>query len=126
MPSSKRDDYHLLSRDQQVVLVRLRARHVSLNSDMHRKLKLASSQTCLCDQKDQTTEHGLHRCPVHDVTRKDVWPARTPLTTRLYCCKQELEKTTSFIYRGTLIVQPAKAKKISSIALHGYNHYQAS
>ena len=42
MPWSQRDDYHLLSREQQVVLVRFRAGHIRLNSHMHGKLKLAS------------------------------------------------------------------------------------
>ena len=48
MPMTQRDDYHLLFREQQVVLVRLRTGHNGLNSHMHRKLKLASSPTCLC------------------------------------------------------------------------------
>ena len=46
-----KDDYHLLSRKQQVVLVRLRTGHNRLNSHMHRRLKLASSPTCLCGKK---------------------------------------------------------------------------
>ena len=47
MPRSQRDDYHLLSQEQQVVLVRLPTRHSKLNSHMNRKLKLASSPACL-------------------------------------------------------------------------------
>ena len=39
-PKLQRDDYHLLSRKQQVILVRLRTGHNRLNSHMHRKLKL--------------------------------------------------------------------------------------
>ena len=35
---------------------------------------------------------------------KDVWPVSTSLTTKLYGCKLELEKTTSFISRAALIV----------------------
>ena len=46
MPRSQRDDYHLLSRKQQIVLVRLRTGHNRLISHMHGKLKLASSPTC--------------------------------------------------------------------------------
>ena len=82
------------------VLVRHRTGHNRLNSHMHDKLKLASSPTCTCDQADQTTEHVLQRCPLHKATREDVWPVSTPLTTKLYGCKQELEKTTSFISRA--------------------------
>ena len=63
MPRSQRDDYRLLSRKQQVILVRLRTGHNRLNSHMHRILKLAPSPTCPCGQEDQTTEHVLQKCP---------------------------------------------------------------
>ena len=65
MPKSQWDDYHLLSRKQQVVLVRLRTGHSRLNSHMHSKLNLAPSPTCPCGQEEQTTEHVLQRCPLH-------------------------------------------------------------
>ena len=104
MPKLQRDDYHLLSRKQQVILVRLRTGHNRLNSHMHRKLKLAPSPTCPCGQEEQTTEHVLQRCPLYKATREDVWPVSTSLTTKLYGRKQELEKTTSFISRVALIV----------------------
>ena len=100
MPRSQRYDYHLLSWKQQVILVRLRTRHNRLNSHMHSKLKVAPSPTCPCDQEDQTTEHILQRCPLHKATREDVWPVSTPLTTKLYGRKQELEKMTPFISRS--------------------------
>ena len=103
MPRSQRDDYHLLPRKQQVILVRLRTGHNRLNSHMHRKLKLAPSPTCPCGQEEQTTEHVLQRCPLHKATKEDVWPVSTSLTTKPYGCKQELEKT-SFISRAALIV----------------------
>ena len=111
MPRSQRDDYHLLSRKQQVVLVRLRTGHNRLNSHMHGKLKLSPSPTCRCGQEGRITEHVLQRCPLHKATREDVWPVSTRLTTKLYVCKQELEKTTSFISRVALIVQTANAKE---------------
>ena len=76
-----------------------------------RKLKLAPSPTCLCGPKDQTTEYVLQRCPLHKATREDVWPVSTPLMTKLYGCKQELEKTASFISQAALIMLPANAKK---------------
>ena len=40
-----------------------------------------------------------------------MWPVSTPLTTKLNGCKQELEKTTSFISRAALIVKPANDQK---------------
>ena len=56
-PKLQRDDYHLLSRKQQVILVRLCTGHNRLNSHMHRKMKLAPSPACPCGQEEQTTEH---------------------------------------------------------------------
>ena len=100
MPRSQRDDYYLLSRKQQAVLVRLRTGHNRLSSHLHGKLKLASSRTCPCGQEDQTTEHVLQRCPLHKGTR-DVWPDNTLLTTKLCGC----------ISRAALIVSTANAKK---------------
>ena len=65
------------------------------NNRLHRTLKLVSSPICLCGQEDKTAEHFffLQRCPLHKSTREDVWPVSTPLTTKFYGCKQELEKT---------------------------------
>ena len=104
MPRSQRNDYHLPSWKQQVVLVRLCTGHNRLNSHMHGKLKLSPSPTCPCGQEEQTTEHVLQRCPLLKATREDVWPVSTPLMTKLYSCKLELEKTTSFISRAALIM----------------------
>ena len=103
-PKLQRDDYHLLSQKQQVILVRLRTGHNRLNSHMHCKLKLVPSPTCPCGREEQTMEHVLQRCPLYEAIREDVWPVSTSLTTKLYGCKQELEKTTSFISRAVLIV----------------------
>ena len=104
MPRSQRDDYHLLSEEQQFILVRLRTEHTRLNSHVHGKLKLVSSPTCPCGQEDQTTEHVRQRYPLHKATREDVWLVSSSPTTKLYGCKQELEKTTSFISRAALNV----------------------
>ena len=102
MSKSQRDDYLLLSRDQQVLLVRLRTGRKRLNSHMHSKLELAPSPTCPCGPEDQTTEHVLQRRPLHKATkREEVWPVSVSLTTKLYGCKEELEKTTSFVSRAT-------------------------
>ena len=50
----------------------------------------------------------------HEAIRENVWSISTPLTTKLYGCKQELEKTASFISRVALLVLPANAMKKSS------------
>ncbi|KAK7101835.1 hypothetical protein V1264_020159 [Littorina saxatilis] len=103
-PRTNRDDYHTMSREQQVNLIRLRTGHNRLNAHMNRKFKLAPSPTCACGQEDQTAEHILQRCPLLDEERKEVWPSPTPLQTKLYGSRQELEKTTTFITSAGLIV----------------------
>ena len=81
------------------------------NSHVHHKLKLAPSPTCPFGQEDQTTEHVLQRWPLHKATREDVWPVSTQLTTALYGCRQELEKTTSFISRVALTVYSLRTQR---------------
>ncbi|KAK7096001.1 hypothetical protein V1264_005349 [Littorina saxatilis] len=103
-PRTNRDDYHTMSREQQVNLIRLRTGHNRLNAHMNRKFKLAPSPTCACGQEDQTAEHILQRCLLLDDERKEVWPSPTPLQTKLYGSRQELEKTTTFITSAGLIV----------------------
>ena len=104
MPTRSRDDYHLLTREQQSVLVRLRTGHNRLNCHLHRKLKLVPSPTCPCGQEDQTAEHVLQRCPLHSNIRREVWPSETPIETKLHGSFQDLEKTTHFITRTGLTV----------------------
>jgi len=103
-PTRTRDEYHLLSREQQSVLVRLRTGHNRLNCHMARKLKLAPSPTCPCKEADQTAEHVLQACPHFSTIRAEVWPEGETLETKLYGCYQDLEKTTLFISRTGLTV----------------------
>ena len=100
-----RDDFHPATQEQQVVLMRLRTELNRLNSCMHRELKLAPSPTCPWDQDDQDTEHALHRCFLHKATREDVSRVSSPLTTELYGCNEELEKTSTFVNRAVVICE---------------------
>ena len=70
MPKSHRGDYHLLSREQQVVLVRLFIGLNRMNSHMHGKLMLESSPTYPSGQEDQTTEHVLPDTPFSKLQEK--------------------------------------------------------
>ena len=91
--SPEGDDYHALTRDEQVVLLRLRTGHNRLNYHMCRKLKLAPSTACECQQGDQTTEHILQSCPKLSILRESIWTDATPLQTKLYGERMELERT---------------------------------
>ena len=96
-PHQEKDDYHLLSREHQVILMRLRTGHNRLNAHMHRKLKLAPTPSCPCGHEEQTSDHILQRCPLLQEERIEVWPTATSLMTKLHGSLEDLEKTASFI-----------------------------
>jgi hypothetical protein len=96
-PQTTRDAYHLLERWQQVVIMRLRTGHCRLNAHMFKKLKLAPLPTCSCGLEDQTPDHILQNCPLLKALRDKTWPTVTPLSTKLYGSKQDLEATASFV-----------------------------
>ena len=57
--------------------------------------------TCCHDQEDQTAVlYMLQRCPLLQAERLHVWPTAAPRTTRLFGCRQELEKPASFVTRA--------------------------
>eukprot|EP00745_Piridium_sociabile_P016173 TRINITY_DN24024_c0_g3_i4.p1 TRINITY_DN24024_c0_g3~~TRINITY_DN24024_c0_g3_i4.p1 ORF type:complete len:165 (+),score=34.32 TRINITY_DN24024_c0_g3_i4:54-548(+) len=103
-PTATRDPYHLLERWQQVAIMRLRTGHCRLNCHMFRKLKLTPSPTCQCGREDQTPVHILQTCPLFQGLRVKVWPTATPLQTKLYGCRQDLETTTTFIAQTGLTI----------------------
>ena len=81
--SHKADDYHILTREEQVIILRLRTGHNRLNFHMCRKLKLAPSTACNCQQGDQTAEHILQSCLNLHTLRESIWPNATTLHTKL-------------------------------------------
>ena len=96
-PTAEKDDYHRLTRQEQVILLRLRTGHNRLNSHMCRKLGLAPSPNCRCGTGEQTAEHILQQCPETIRQRTAVWPTDTPLHQKLYGCQLELQKTAHYI-----------------------------
>ena len=93
----ERDDYHLLSRKEQVTIFRLRTGHNRLNHHMYSKLRLVPSPNCSCGIGDQTVEHVLQSCPRFLMQRNSMWPQGTELDRKLHGCKEELRKTCDFI-----------------------------
>ena len=91
------DDYHDLTREEQVILIRLRTGHNRLNFHMCKKLKMAPSTACNCQQGDQTVEHILQSCPQLRALRVSIWPDDTPLQTKLFGDRIELEKTCRYV-----------------------------
>ena len=96
-PKPSKDDFHLLDRAEQSILVRLRTGHNRLNAHMHRKLKLSPSPKCSRGIEDQTAEHILQRCPLFEQKRKDLWHEDIPMERKLYGNVEDLRRTTAFI-----------------------------
>ena len=112
MPRSQNDDYHLLSREQQVVLVRLCTGHNRLYSRMHGKAKLEPSPNCACVEEDQTTEHDLQRCPLHKATRESVGLSAIPRRPNSKAARRSWRR------RAALIAQSANAKEKADLEWH--------
>ena len=94
---TQRDDYHILNREDQVILFRLRTGHNRLNHHMNKRFKLVPSAACICLQEDQTAEHVLQSCPRFQSVREEVWPYPKSLDTKLYGGREDLESTAAFI-----------------------------
>ena len=83
-----RDDYHFLSRKQQVIIFRLRTGHNRLNQHMYHKFRLVETPQCDCREGDQTAEHILQHCRLTEELRKRVWPVPLSLESKLYEARQ--------------------------------------
>ena len=103
-PRQEADAYHLLSRAEQVTMVRLRSGHNKLNAHMYKKYRLVPSPTCPCGEEDQTAEHILQRCKRHNQERKATWPSDTSVHQKLQGNIEDLRRTTQFITLAGLVV----------------------
>ena len=101
-PKVEEDSYHKLSREDQVIILRLRSGHNRLNHHMATKLKLVPSPLCTCGSDNQTAEHVLQTCPTLENDRKTIWRTEVPLKQKLYGTTRELERTAHFIRRTGL------------------------
>ena len=103
-PRKDKDAYHLLDRPGQVGLARLRSGHNRLNAHMHGKLKFVPSPTCPCGEENQTTEHVIQICNIHQPERIAQWPSATSLHQKLYGGLVDLKKTTNVITAAGLVL----------------------
>ena len=92
----KKDDYYLLSRDLQVILMRLRTEHNHLNKHLNR-LKISASPVCPWGHEDQTSEHVLQSYPQLNELRGKMWPEEIDLSSKLYGNLEELQTTAAFM-----------------------------
>ena len=98
------DSYHQLTRQQQVVIFRLRTGHNRLNHHLHRRFRLVPSPLCPCGEADQTAEHILQDCGDLRDLREEMWPTPTSLREKLYGPVGALRTTADFVLRTSLQV----------------------
>lgn len=93
---NKNDSYHILSRADQVIILRLRTGHNRLNAHLYNKLKIGQSEMCPCHTAAMTTEHLLQHCHLHDALRNETWPEAKALNEKLHGGQAALERTAAF------------------------------
>ena len=103
-PPPLKDDLNLLSRQDQVIIFRLRTEHNRLNKHMHHKLRIATSPLCPCGEAPQTGKHILQDCSRYQQLRRSTWASDTPLQAKLYGPVTELERTAQFIVETGLLL----------------------
>ena len=117
---AEKDDYHLLQREEQVVLLRLRTGHNRLNHHMATKLKLVPSPLCPCG-KNQTAEHILQACPYHSALRDTIWPEETSATKEAIRPQRRLGEDSTFcpaVRTDDLAANDKKKKKKGNLHFH--------
>ena len=98
------DPYYSLSRQEQVIIFRLRTNHHRLRSHLFNKFKIGDSDLCPCGEDSETTEHVLQRCPKHQNARNSIWPVTREMTNKLHGNQEDLQRTTSFIVKSGVTV----------------------
>ena len=103
-PPTIPDGYHGLTRQDQVIIFRLRTGHNRLNQHLYRKMKVVPSPMCPCGEAEQDTSHILQDCKVFRQLREEVWPSPIPIEEKLYGPVEALQTTATFLKRSGLLV----------------------
>ena len=99
-----RDSYHQLTRQEQVIILRLRTGHNRLNNHMNKRFRIAPSPRCPCGEADQTAEHVLQECGDLRAQRMRLWPRLPSFRDQLYGPVEMLRTTAQFILDSKLQV----------------------
>ena len=95
-----KDQINLLKRKDQVVIFRLRTKHVQLNSHLSRITKNHPPTCTLCGHPDETVHHFLFDCPVLQDLRTEFLPQNPDLTNTLYSSRQQLLNTSRYFHKA--------------------------
>ena len=86
---------HQLPRHQQTIIFRLRTGHCRLNSHLKR-IGVKTSSQCPCGEADQTPEHYLQSCSLHQQARQQMWPTCVSLKTKVWGSAEDLFLTSKY------------------------------
>ena len=89
------DALHQLARHQQTIIFRLRTGHCRLNSHLKR-IGVKTSAQRPCGEADQTPEHYLQSCSLHQQARQQIWPTCVSLKTKLWGSAEDLLLTSRY------------------------------
>ena len=98
------DPYYKLSRQEQVIIIRLRTNHNRLKHHLYHKFKIGETDQCPCGTASQTAKHILQFCPILSTKRKMMWPDPVPETRKLYGALEDLQRTAAFITDAGVVI----------------------
>ena len=93
---NKNDPFYHLSREDQVIILRLRTGHNKFNAHLHR-LKLRPSDDCPCGLGSMTVEHILQECQSLSNARRAFWTQDTTLNRKIFGNLLDLRRTAAYI-----------------------------
>ena len=73
----KRDPFYNLSREDQVIIFRMRTGHNRMNAHL-RRINLSQTDLCPCRNAPMTSDHILQDCQNFTRLRQGIWPQETP------------------------------------------------
>ena len=107
---SKSDPYYKLSREDQVVIFRLRTGHNRMNAHL-RRIHLTPTDLCLkCGNAPMTSEHILQDCEALTQQRKALWPQETSYGTNLFGTLLDLQRAAKFVKDANITIQGTRKK----------------
>ena len=91
-----KDPYYHLSREDQVIIFRLRTGHNKLHSHL-RRLNLCPTDICSCGLAPMTTQHVLQDCILFNDIRRTFWPQDSPFDRKIFGDLCDLQTTADFV-----------------------------
>ena len=91
------DAYYHLSRQDQVIMTRLRTGHSRLRHHMFTKVLVGDSPVCPCGAADMTVRHILQDSRIFQNLRDETWPSAPSVREKIFGSLEELRWTAAFI-----------------------------